>query len=90
MMFPWSYGRRPLWDQFGDIQRAAGLHLLCNSDHEHTEACCVYGFHDLRRAFATMNANKFAAEAIQTLMRHKSYATTQKYINMSNQLDNAG
>ena len=50
----------------------------------------LYGFHDLRRAFATMNADKLTPDALQALMRHKSYQTTQReYINMSRQMDAA-
>jgi integrase len=49
----------------------------------------VYGFHDLRRAFATMNADKLTPDALQALMRHKSYQTTQVYINMTRQMDQA-
>lgn len=56
----------------------------CRVRHSH-----VYGFHDLRRAFATMNAYKLSAEALQALMRHKSYQTTQKYINLARQMDTA-
>ena len=51
--------------------------------------CHVYGFHDLRRAFATMNADKLTPDALQALMRHKSYTTTQVYINMARQMDAA-
>lgn len=43
----------------------------------------------LNPAFATQNANRLTAEALQTLMRHKSYLTTQKYINMTCHLDDA-
>jgi integrase len=57
--------------------------------HEHTEACHYYGFHDLRRAFATQNAKRLTGDALQTLMRHKSYKTTQGYINLASQLDEA-
>jgi integrase len=49
----------------------------------------VYGFHDLRRAFATMNADKLTPDALQLLMRHKSYLTTQVYVNMAKQMDDA-
>ena len=48
-----------------------------------------YGFCDLRRAFATMNAHRLTASAFQELMRHKSYTTTLKYINMARQMDEA-
>jgi integrase len=36
-----------------------------------------------------MNADKLTADALQVLMRHKSYQTTQRYINMARQLDAA-
>jgi integrase len=49
----------------------------------------VYGFHDLRRAFATMNAANLTADALQRLMRHKSYLTTQRYIKLATQIDKA-
>jgi integrase len=63
--------------------------LSCTDDHKLTRYCHVYGFHDLRRAFATMNADKLTPDALQALMRHKSYSTTQRYINMALQLDEA-
>ena len=36
-----------------------------------------------------MNADRLTPDALQALMRHKSYQTTQKYINMARQLDTA-
>lgn len=36
-----------------------------------------------------MNAPTLSADALQSLMRHKSYTTTQKYINMAGQLTRA-
>ena len=36
-----------------------------------------------------MNADKLSADALQALMRHKSYQTTQVYINLSRQMDAA-
>jgi integrase len=88
-MFPWHYHERTLWVEFSRIQNAAGVTLACDVDHEHTDACHHYGFHDLRRAFATNNAPALTADALQKLMRHKSYLTTQRYINMAGQLSAA-
>ncbi len=69
-------------------QLAAGIHLNCRDDgrHECTAACHVYGFHDLRRAFATVNEETLTANALQRLMRHKSFTATQRYINMAQML----
>ena len=36
-----------------------------------------------------MNADKLTPDALQALMRHKSYPTTQLYINMARQMDKA-
>src|SRR5207249_10185378 len=98
-VFPWNHNRRTLDTEFHRIQLAAvvknqdgtegGIHLPCQENHEHTEACHLYGFHDLRRAFATMNADKLTPDALQALMRHKSYSTTQRYINIARQLNPA-
>ena len=89
LVFPWPHHERSLWRELARIQTAAGIHLPCRENHEHTPACHLYGFHDLRRAFATMNAPTLSADALQSLMRHKSYATTQRYINMTGQLNRA-
>jgi len=43
----------------------------------------------IERAFATRNADRLTADALQKLMRHKSYLTTQRYINMARQIDEA-
>jgi|SRR6516165_9327687 integrase len=88
-VFPWNHDRRTLQTEFAKLQEAAGIHLPCREKHEHTRYCHVYGFHDLRRAFATMNADRLTTDALQALMRHKSYQTTQRYINMVRQLDAA-
>ena len=86
-VFPWYHHRRFLWSEFARIQAAAGIHLDCRENHEHTDACHRYGFHDLRRAFATANAETLTASALQSLMRHKSFTTTQRYVNMAKQLN---
>lgn len=50
----------------------------------------MYGFHDFRRAFATVNAARLKPEVLQRLMRHMSYQTTQKfYINPTSQMQDA-
>ncbi len=36
-----------------------------------------------------MNAGVLSSDALQALMRHKSYATRQRYINMAPQMDKA-
>jgi integrase len=63
-VFPWNHDRRTLQEHFVEIQEKAGIKLDCPSTkHEHTPYCHVYGFHDLRRAFATMNAPKLSADS---------------------------
>ncbi len=89
MVFDWPHHDRTLWLDFANIQKAAGIHLLCGERHEHTPACHRYGFHDLRRAFATVNAETLSVNALQRLMRHKSYLTTKRYINMAEQATKA-
>lgn len=86
LVFPWPHGRRDIWSEFHRIQKTAGIDLPCLEKHEHTEACRYYGFHDLRRAFATQNEENLTAEALQRLMRHRHYSTTQRYINMARKL----
>jgi integrase len=87
VVFPWYYHRATLWAEFERIQTEAGICLDCHEKHEHTARCHVYGFHDLRRAFATVNAETLTPDALQALMRHRSYSTTQRYINMAQQLN---
>ena len=81
MIFAWAHPRRDLFEEFHAIQKAAGVRP------EGPKA--FYGFHDLRRAFATMNAATLTPDALQTLMQHKDYQTTQRYINMARQLNPA-
>jgi integrase len=87
--FPWNHNRRTLDEEFRRVQKAGGINLPCRGEHEHTPACHAYGFHDLRRAFATMNADKLTPDALQALMGHQSYQTTQVYINLARQMDKA-
>jgi len=88
-VFAWNHNRRTLDEEFLRVQQAAGVRLPCPKTHKHTDHCYAYGFHDLRRAFATMNADKLSPDALQALMRHKSYTTTQLYINLARQMDKA-
>jgi integrase len=37
--------------------------------------------------FATQNAETLSADALQALMRHRSYSTTQRYINVARQIN---
>ena len=80
VVFPWHHARRALFTEFGDMQAAAGVHPTGKPR---------YGFHDFRRAFATMNAATLTPDALQALMQHKDYQTTQRYINMARQLNPA-
>lgn len=86
MVFPIGRDcRRFLYAEFAKIQQAAGIKLTCVTEGEHdcTDACHRYGFHDLRRGFATQNEGRISDQALQSLMRHKSMATTQRYIAMA-------
>jgi integrase len=99
VVFPFKHYKTELYKQFAAIQEAAvvpdgkggevPLRVPCVKAHKHTRFCHVYGFHDFRRAFATMNADKLTPDALQSLMRHKSYSTTQIYINLARQMDDA-
>ena len=76
-VFPWLKNERKLWTVFHKIQEAAGI------------SGPYYGFHDLGRGFATVNAENMTADALQRLMQHRSYTTTQRYINMAQQVKTA-
>ena len=64
MVFTWNHHNTTLWCEFERIQQAAGIHLDYREDHQHTPGGHVYGFHDLRRAFATVNAESLTADAL--------------------------
>lgn len=76
----WHKSRRTLYVPFAKLQELAGISLNCEEDHEHTDACFRYGFHDLRRAFATYNAGSLSPAQLQRLMKHSAFVTTQGYI----------
>jgi integrase len=79
-VFPWNHDRRTLETVLHRLQRAAGIHLPCPEKHEHTPACHVYGFHDVRRSHATYNDGKVSDRALQQQMGHARFLTTQRYI----------
>jgi len=86
LVFWWPHNDRTLWEDFRRIQEEGGIHLPCREKHVHTPRCYVYGFHALRRGFATENFDRMTAEELQAMMQHASYATTQRYISMARQL----
>jgi len=79
MMFNWPYSDRYLYTQWYAIQKEAGINLPCDEEHEHSETCHFYGFHSLKRACATLNADLLPATVLNAFMRHKNRATTDKY-----------
>jgi integrase len=84
VVFPWPHGKSTLYHDFFRIQKAAGIKLHCDGDHECTTACQFYGFHDFRRSFATFNElNNLPASFVQSQMGHSTFATTMKYIQAS-------
>jgi integrase len=76
-MFPWPQSRSVLFRTFGKLQLAAKVKPATKPR---------YGFHDIRRGFATMNADRLTADVLQETMQHQSYATTKLYINLARQL----
>ena len=70
--------RVTIFTEFGRIQAAGKVKAPQGRDH--------YAFHDLRRAFATLNADRLTPDAMQLLMEHKDYQTTQSYIAMARHL----
>ena len=89
-VFHWPHERSKLWEQFHVIQEAAGIHLACPDEavHECTASCHVYGFHALRRGYATFNA-ELPAPVLQRKMRHRSFKTTLGYIQLADKMKKA-
>lgn len=76
-VFPWNLSDRRLYDDFHKLQDAAGVK---------PDGKPRYGFHDLRRAFATLNAAELDLFTLQRLMQHKNLETTKLYVNMASRL----
>ncbi len=88
-VFPWNHHERTLWAHFDEIQSNAKL------DDGTEDGCPMpkcgkegwYGFHDLRRGFATENWNEdMDLFQLQALMQHKSLETTKGYVSMAGKL----
>jgi len=96
-IFKWTNNDRTLYVQFRKIQQAAweGLHREAGREPPRDAkgkvrpAWAFYGFHDLRRAFATENGGRLGGDLLQEVMRHRSYSTTQRYLNLSKRLDDS-
>ena len=88
MLFPWPHDRATLWAEFHRIQTAAGIHLVCPDAGRHTctDCCHVYGFHALRRGYATLNVDTMPASTLQRKMRHRSFSTTLRYIGLADKM----
>jgi len=77
LVFAWNHNQRAVLSEFHALQDTAGVKPIGGKAH--------YGFHDLRRAFATLNSETLTADALQLMMQHRAYATTQRYINLARQ-----
>jgi hypothetical protein len=84
MWIPWNRNKRDLWPEFQVIQEAAKL-ADGSPMPKGGKFGRWYGFHDLRRGFATINAATMSQFEIQGLMQHKSLETTRQYVNMAEQ-----
>jgi integrase len=86
-VFAWNAGEMTLYRHFHKIQTAAGIKLKCTGEHECTDWCHMYGFHDFRRSFATLN-DALPASMKQAQMGHSTYATTQRYEKFAQEREN--
>lgn len=78
-VFYWPHHRRTLDVELSRVQVGAGVVKTVNGEERGK-----YGWHDFRRAYATENADTFMGlNELQSQMRHRSYATTKRYIAMA-------
>ncbi len=84
-VFPWNYNRRTLWTEFARIQKAARLTDKSPMQKSGKDGRW-YGFHDLRRGFATVNAASMDLFELQALMQHQTLETTRVYVSMAKRL----
>ncbi len=69
---------------------AAGIHVQCREEHDHTPTCHLYGFHSFRYAHATYNAGNVSDRDLQEQMGHRSFNTTKGYIKYAEDRQNRG
>jgi len=62
---------------FVALQESAGIEPRFKNEGQ------WYGFHDLRRGFATNNYQTLSALELTQVMQHKDLSTTKRYINMA-------
>lgn len=72
--------RRGLYDDMHRMQEQSGVLPPYNDEDDYQP---YFGFHDLRRSFATWNAENLDLFELQHLMQHRSLSTTRKYAAMS-------
>ncbi len=85
LVFPWNHNRRTLWTEFAHIQKAARLADKSPMPKAGKDGRW-YGFHDLRRGFATVNAASMDLFELQALMQHQTLETTRVYVSMAKRL----
>lgn len=79
-VFPFKGHITGLYKPFEEIQTKAGI------KPRHKKEGSRYTYHDLRRGFATANAEHLDIFELQKLMMHRDLRTTMKYVNMAHRL----
>jgi len=91
LVFAWPHDEKMIRVEFHRVQRAAGIDMPCPDAGRHTcnHTCHVYGFHALRRGYATLNADSLPAPVLQRKMRYRSFTTTLRYIGLADKMKRA-